>query len=117
MTLTCPRDHSVLDLFVTQRAYGDLDTALAAHTLVLTRLQCDVRLGGTTESTGQPHPCQGFLQLATPLSVEGGGGERFQRRRLFDTSSIAQANGKVAAASLSFYQLFTVEQVAKLLDK
>ena len=69
MPLTCPRDHFVLDLFVTQRTLGDLDTARAAHTLVLTRPQRDFRLGGTTDSTGQPHPFQGFLQLATALAL------------------------------------------------
>ena len=66
--LTCPSDHFVLDLFVTQRTYGDLDTARTAHTFVLTREQRDVRLG-TADSTGQPHPFQGLLQMATPLSL------------------------------------------------
>ena len=67
--LTCPSDHFVLDLFVTQRTYGDLDTARAAQTLVFTRVQRDVRLDGTADSTGQPHPFQGLLQMATPLSL------------------------------------------------
>ena len=67
--LTRPSGHFVLDLLVTQRAYGDLDTARAAHTLVFTRVQRDVRLGGTADSTGQPHPFQGLLQMATPTSL------------------------------------------------
>ena len=67
--LTCPSDHFVLDFFITQRTYGDLDTARAAHTLMLTRVQRDVRLGGTADSTGQPHPFQGLLQMATPTSL------------------------------------------------
>ena len=67
--LTCPSDHFVLDLFITQRAYGDRDTARAAHTRVFTRVQRDVRLGSTADSTGQPHPFQGLFQMATPTSL------------------------------------------------
>ena len=68
-SLTSPGNHFVLDLLVAQRTLGDLDAARAAHTLVLTRLQRDVRLGGATHSTGQPHPFQGFLQLDTALAL------------------------------------------------
>ena len=67
--LTRPSDHFVLDVFVAQRALGDLDAAGDAHALVLAGLQRDVRLGGAADAAGQPHPLQGVLQLTLTLTL------------------------------------------------
>ena len=56
----------VLDLLFTQRASIDLATARAAHALMLTRHQRDVRLRTPAHSARKPHPLQRLFKLATP---------------------------------------------------